>query len=89
MFQKRKHDKYNFSQVINTEQYKHSFPVRFGLKSPNENGFHVGAEADELNEIEEAFKESAELKKYINIGRITTVGIRDIIFFRLRRKRKV
>lgn len=69
------------SQEIDTEQYKHAFAVRFSLKSPNEDGFHIGSEADELNEIEEAFSESVERKKYINVGRITTDGIRDIIFY--------
>lgn len=72
------------SQEIDTD--KHAFAVRFGLKSPNENGFHVAAEADELNEIEEAFKESAELKEYINVGRITTDGIRDLIFYSTQEK---
>lgn len=69
------------SQEIDTELYKHAFAVRFALKAPNEVGFHVGSESEELNEIEHDFKESAELKNYINVGRITTDGIRDIIFY--------
>ncbi|WP_019415173.1 DUF695 domain-containing protein [Paenisporosarcina sp. TG20] len=69
------------SQEIDTEQYKNAFVVRFRLKSPNEEGLHVGAEADQLNEIEETLMETAELINYINVGRITTNGIRDIIFY--------
>ena len=69
------------SQEIDTEQYNHAFAVRFSLKWPNEDGLHIGSEADELNEVEEAFSESVELKQYIYVGRITTDGIRDIIFY--------
>ena len=69
------------SQEIDTEHYKHAFAVRFTLKLPNEDGLHIGSEADELNEVEEAFSESVELKQYIYVGRITTDGSRDIIFY--------
>jgi uncharacterized protein (TIGR01619 family) len=59
------------------------------LKSPNENGFHIGSEADELNEIEEAFSDSVESKQYIYVGRITTDGIRDIIFYSTQEEEEV
>jgi hypothetical protein len=47
------------SQEIDTELYKHA---------QNEDGFHVGSEAGELNEIEHDFKESAELQKIYKCG---------------------
>jgi uncharacterized protein (TIGR01619 family) len=71
------------SQELDTEKYKHVYAARFHLKAPNDDGLHVGAEADRLNLIEEAFIEAAEHRQYMNVGRITTDGIRDIFFYSL------
>ena len=69
------------SQEIDMGLFKHAYAVRFALKAPNEDGFHVGFEAEELNELELVFKESLEPGKYVNVGRITSDGIRDIIIY--------
>jgi len=71
------------SQELDLEQYKHAFAARLPLKKPDEDGLHAGAEADRLTLVEEAFTEAAELKGFINVGKITTDGNRDMFFYSL------
>lgn len=68
-------------QEIDTEKFKHSFCLRFNVKEPNEDGFPIGTEAEEINEIEDTYIEFLSLKNFINVGRVTTNGVRDIIFY--------
>lgn len=71
------------SQELDNEHYKYAYAARLALKKPNEDGLHAGAEADRLAIIEEAFVEAAELSHYVNVGKITTDGYRDLFFYSL------
>ncbi|WKA55711.1 DUF695 domain-containing protein [Planococcus shixiaomingii] len=71
------------SQEFDAKEYKYAFAARLPLKKPSEDGLHAGAEADRLAIIEEAFIEAAEHRHYINVGKVTTDGKRDMFFYSL------
>ncbi|GAB0170072.1 DUF695 domain-containing protein [Lysinibacillus sp. CTST325] len=75
-------------QEIDTEEYNHAIAVKLKIKEPNEDGFPIGHEAEKINEIEVSLKEFVGLKNIINVGRITTDGTRDIIFYSDQEKHK-
>lgn len=68
-------------QEIDTEEYRQAIAVRLKINEPNEEGFPIGSEAEKINEMEDSLNEFVSLKNIINVGRITTDGIRDIIFY--------
>ena len=75
-------------QEIDTEKYNHAIAVRLKIKEPNEDGFPIGREANKINGIEDSLNEFVGLKNIINVGRITTDGTRDIIFYSDQEKQK-
>ncbi|MDM5246001.1 DUF695 domain-containing protein [Lysinibacillus sp. G4S2] len=75
-------------QEIDTEEYNHAIAVKLKIKDPNKNGFPIGSEAKKINEIEVSLKEVVGLNHIINVGRITTDGTRDIIFYSNQEKQK-
>ncbi|HWO75273.1 MAG TPA: DUF695 domain-containing protein [Bacillus sp. (in: firmicutes)] len=68
-------------QEIDTEEYNHGFAVRIKLKNPNEDGFPIDEEADRLNILEDTFNDFVQSKNFINVGRITSDGVREVIFY--------
>ncbi|MGF3104578.1 DUF695 domain-containing protein [Rossellomorea sp. DUT-2] len=68
-------------EEVNTEKYHHPYCIRFKVKRPNEDGFPVGAEADRLGEIEDSLIDSLDPQHFVHVGRVTTDGIRDLIFY--------
>ncbi|OLS40047.1 DUF695 domain-containing protein [Bacillus sp. MRMR6] len=66
---------------INTEEYQYAHCLRLNVKNPNEDGFPIDAEADQLGEIEESVIDFLAPRNFINVGRVTTDGVRDIIFY--------
>lgn len=68
-------------EEINTEEYNYAHCLRVHLKEPNEDGLPIGAEAEKLGEIEESIIEFLEPQNFINVGRVSSDGIRDIIFY--------
>jgi uncharacterized protein (TIGR01619 family) len=66
---------------IETEKYKYCFCLRLKIKEPNESGFPIDDEAENMNIIEDSIIEFLNHKNVINVGRITTDGIRDVIFY--------
>ncbi|PSL41388.1 uncharacterized protein (TIGR01619 family) [Planomicrobium soli] len=69
------------SQELDMEKYKHAFAMRLPLKNPDSDGLHAGVEADRLTLIEEELFEAAEGKQYVNVGKLTTDGNRDVFFY--------
>lgn len=68
-------------QEIDTEEYKHASCLRVKLKDANEDGFPSDAEAERLNKLEDAVIEFLYGKNVVNVGRVTTNGARDVIFY--------
>lgn len=68
-------------QEIDNEKFNHSFCLRLKLKEPNEDGFPIGKEAEVINEIEDSLIAFLDHKNFINVGRVTTDGFRDVIFY--------
>jgi uncharacterized protein (TIGR01619 family) len=66
---------------IDIEKYKHCFYLELKIKEPNEDGFPFGDESEKLNEVEDSFTESLGYKNNINVGRITTNGVRKVIYY--------
>jgi uncharacterized protein (TIGR01619 family) len=66
---------------INTEEYQYAHCLRLIVKNPTEDGFPINNEADHLGEIEESAIDFLASQNFINVGRITTDGVRDIIFY--------
>ncbi|WP_342512333.1 DUF695 domain-containing protein [Sporosarcina sp. FSL K6-1522] len=73
---------------IDTEKYRQALTVRLILQQPNADGFPSSNESNIISEIEVALKELVSHKEIINVGRITTDGFRDIIFYSLPEKQK-
>ena len=68
-------------QEIAMGEYSHSFCLRLIVKQPNEDGFPIGSEAEKMAEVEDSCIELLKSKNFINVGRITTDGARDVIFY--------
>ncbi|MFS0644802.1 DUF695 domain-containing protein [Siminovitchia sp. 179-K 8D1 HS] len=68
-------------QEIDTEKFRHASCLRVKLKNPNEDGFPMDAEAERLNNMEDDIIECLAGKNFIHVGRVTTDGARDIIFY--------
>lgn len=73
---------------IDTEEYNYAVAIRLKIKAPNEDGFPVGPEADKINEMEDSLNGFARFQNIIQVGRVTTDGIRDIIFYSNREEQK-
>ncbi|KKK38132.1 hypothetical protein WQ57_09955 [Mesobacillus campisalis] len=68
-------------QEIDNEEFNHSFCLRLNLKEPNEDGLPIEKEAEVINEIEDSLIEFLDHRNFINVGRVTTNGVRDVIFY--------
>jgi uncharacterized protein (TIGR01619 family) len=68
-------------QEIDTEKFNHPFCLRLKIKEPNKDGLPIGQEADVINEMEDSLIEFLGQKNFINVGRVTTDGVRDVIFY--------
>lgn len=75
-------------QEIDTEAYNNGFALKIKLKTPNPDGFAVDEEAELLNEIEDDFINNNLAKDYLQVGRITSDGERDIIFYSQKNEKK-
>ncbi|MGG1629569.1 DUF695 domain-containing protein [Rossellomorea sp. NRS-1567] len=71
----------DITEEVNTEEYHHPYCIRFKVKRPNEDGFPIGAEADRLGDIEDSLIDSLDTHHFVHVGRVTTDGIRDLIFY--------
>jgi uncharacterized protein (TIGR01619 family) len=68
-------------QEIDTEKFNHCFCIRLKLKEPNQDGFPIGQESDQINEMEDAILDFLNHKNFINVGTVTSNGVRDMIFY--------
>lgn len=68
-------------QEIDTGKYNNAFCLRLKKKNPNKDGFPIEQEVDKLIEMEDSLFDYLSHKNFINVGRVTTDGVRDFIFY--------
>lgn len=68
-------------QEIDTQKFNHCFCIRLKLKEPNQDGLPIGQESNQINEMEDAILERLSPKNFINVGTVTSNGVRDMIFY--------
>ncbi|MEH7400058.1 MULTISPECIES: DUF695 domain-containing protein [Bacillaceae] len=69
------------TEEVNIEDYPTIVCIKLQLKNPDERGFPSKHELEVLEKVNKDIEKRINLKLYLNVGRVTTDGFRELVYY--------